>query len=192
VTDRTRDLPSLADLAHLVLGGLIRVWLLCCYRVTIRRATPHPRGAVLYACNHRSFLDPPMAGMWGPVPVCYFARASLWRNPVIGRVLDIFSGIPVDRDNPGASSMKGAIERLKAGKQVLVNAEAGGGRVALEVLDAGGRPLAGFSRSDCRALAGDGVRQPVRWRGGSRAPPAARSLRVLLRNARLYAIRLEE
>ncbi len=118
--ERIRNTPTAADIAHLVLGGLIKFWLLCCYRVTVRSAAPLPRGPVLFACNHRSFLDPPMAAIWSRVPVCYFARASLWKNPLIGKVLDIFSGIPVDRDNPGASSMKGAIERLKAGKQVLV------------------------------------------------------------------------
>jgi len=117
---RIRNTPTLADLAHIVLGWSIRYWLLICYRVTVRKPGPLSHGPVLYACNHRAFLDPPMAAIWGKVPVCYFARASLWKNPIIGRVLDIFSGIPVDRDNPGPSSMKGAIERLKAGKQVLV------------------------------------------------------------------------
>jgi len=120
VNPHPRNQPSAADLAHLFIGGLIRLWTLICYRVTVRSAAPLPWGPVLFACNHRSFLDPPMAGMWSRVPVFYFARASLWKNPLIGGVLDIFSGIPVDRDNPGASSMKGAIERLKAGKQVLV------------------------------------------------------------------------
>ncbi len=120
MTDRIRNTPTAADIAHLVLGGLIRLWLCWCYRVTVRSPAPLPRGPVLFACNHRSFLDPPMAAIWSRVPVCYFARANLWKNPLVGRVLDIFSGIPVDRDNPGASSMKGAIERLKAGKQVLV------------------------------------------------------------------------
>ncbi len=117
---RIRNNPTAADLAHLVLGGLIKFWLLCCYRVTVRTAGPLPLGPVLYASNHRAFLDPPMVAIWGRMPVCYFARADLWNMPIVGRVLDIFSGIPVDRANPGASSMKGAIERMKAGKQVLV------------------------------------------------------------------------
>lgn len=115
-----RNQPSLADLAHLCTTSLLRLWMRCCYRTTVRRAGPLPHGPVLYACNHRSFLDPMQAGMWSQVPVCYFARASLWKNPVIGTTLDVFSGIPVDRDNPGASSMKGAIARLRAGKPVLV------------------------------------------------------------------------
>jgi 1-acyl-sn-glycerol-3-phosphate acyltransferase len=115
-----RNLPGVADLFHLATSSLLRLWMIWGYRVTVRRTAPLPRGAVLYACNHRSFLDPMLAGMWSDVPVCYFARASLWKNPIIGKTLDIFSGIPVDRDNPGPSSMKGAIERLRAGKPVLV------------------------------------------------------------------------
>ena len=120
MSERLRNTPTLADLAHLILGGLIKLWLRCCYRASMRSAAPLPHGPVLYDSNHRAFLDPPMAAIWSPVPVCYFARANLWQMPLVGRVLDIFSGIPVDRENPGASSMKGAIERLKAGKQVLV------------------------------------------------------------------------
>lgn len=116
----SRNHPGLADLAHLFTTTLLRLWMRVCYRTTVRRAGPLPHGPVLYACNHRSFLDPMQAGMWSQVPVCYFARASLWKNPIIGTTLDIFSGIPVDRDSPGASSMKGAIERLRAGKPVLV------------------------------------------------------------------------
>lgn len=116
----SRNHPSLADLAHLFSTSLLRLWMRLGYRVTVRKAAPLPHGAVLYACNHRSFLDPLQAGMWSQVPVCYFARASLWKNPLFGATLDVFSGIPVDRDNPGASSMKGAIERLRAGKAVLV------------------------------------------------------------------------
>jgi hypothetical protein len=78
-----------------------------------------------------------------------------------------------------------------AGKRVLVNAGAAGGRVEVEVLDAAGKPIAGFARSDCRALSGAGVRQLVRWKGGERVPAQAKSLRVFLEDADLYAIRLE-
>ena len=78
-----------------------------------------------------------------------------------------------------------------AGKRVLVNAGAAGGRVEVEVLDAAGKPIAGFARGDCCALSSAGVRQPVRWKGGERVPAPAKSLRVFLEDADLYAIRLE-
>jgi hypothetical protein len=78
-----------------------------------------------------------------------------------------------------------------AGKRLTVNATAKGGAVEVEALDAAGKPIAGFARADCRPLSGDRVRQPARWRGGERLPTAARSLRVHLKNADLYALRIE-
>jgi 1-acyl-sn-glycerol-3-phosphate acyltransferase len=113
--------PFRSRLAQLVLGHLLlRPWLRFCFRAEARRAGPRIQGAVVYAANHRSFLDPPFVGAWSDVPVAYFARASLWKNPFFRLLLDLFSGIPVERENPGMSSMKGAIERLKSGVPVLV------------------------------------------------------------------------
>jgi hypothetical protein len=79
-----------------------------------------------------------------------------------------------------------------SGKRVRVNADAKRGRVEVEALDGSGKAVAGFGRSDFRALTGDGVRQAAAWKGGERLPAAARSLRVYVRNAELYAVRLGE
>jgi 1-acyl-sn-glycerol-3-phosphate acyltransferase len=99
-----------------VLRGLCRF----CFRARMRRQREDPPRPCVFACNHRSFLDPPLVGVWWSYPISYFARASLWKVPVIGRTLRIMYGIPVERDNPGLSSMKGAVERLRAGISVLV------------------------------------------------------------------------
>jgi 1-acyl-sn-glycerol-3-phosphate acyltransferase len=104
------------------LGGIIvlRPWWRLAFQVRVHRAGPRPVGPVLYAANHRSFADPPLATVWSPVPCAFFARASLWKIPPIKLFLDIFGGIPVERENPGASSMKGAVARLRDGWPVLV------------------------------------------------------------------------
>lgn len=111
-------------ITHLMqlLSGVILIapWLRLCHRTRVRRSRRLPPGAVLYAANHRSFIDPPLVAVWSGEPVAFFARASLWRVPPIRVLLDIFYGIPVERDNPGMSSMKGAVERLRAGIPVLV------------------------------------------------------------------------
>jgi 1-acyl-sn-glycerol-3-phosphate acyltransferase len=118
---RWRDMPTAADIVHLLIGCfLLRTWMFACARVTVRRASPQPSGPVVYACNHRSFLDPMLAGMWSREPIAYFARASLWENPLFRFILDTFHGIPVDRDNPGISSMKGAVDRLRASIPIMV------------------------------------------------------------------------
>lgn len=108
--------------AHLIqaLGVLIlRNWMRLGFRITVRRTAPLPQPCVL-ACNHRSFSDPPFVAMWSSQPVAFFARANLWRVPVLRQVLNLFYGIPVERDNPGISSMKGAVDRLRTGVSVLV------------------------------------------------------------------------
>lgn len=117
---RPRRLPTLPDLVHLAGGLALAWWLRLAYRLTVRRAAPPPAGAVLYACNHRSFLDPPLVGLCSREPLAYFARASLWRNPAIALFLDLFRGIAVERDRPLASSVAGAVERLRAGWPVLI------------------------------------------------------------------------
>lgn len=102
-------------------GVLVFRALVCfLYRCEIRRAGPLPPAPVLFAANHRSFLDPMLVGMWMPDPISYFAKAELWRIPVVGAALRLMKGIPVERENPGMSSMKGAIERLREQISVLI------------------------------------------------------------------------
>ena len=102
-------------------GVLIFRPLVCfLYRCEVRRAGPMPSAPVLLAANHRSFLDPMLVGMWMHDPISYFAKAELWRIPVVGLTLNLMKSIPVERANPGMSSMKGAIERLRQQLSVLV------------------------------------------------------------------------
>lgn len=90
------------------------------YRARMRYSRIRPPRPCVFACNHRSFFDPMIVGMSLTYPVAYFARADLWKIPIIGGTLRIMYGIPVDRENPGMSSMKGAVERLRQGISVLV------------------------------------------------------------------------
>ena len=99
---------------------LLRPLAMFLYRLDIRHAGPRPTGPVLFAANHRSFLDPMLVGMCLHDPISYFAKAELWRIPVVGMALRLMQSIPVERENPGMSSMMGAIERLRQGIGVLV------------------------------------------------------------------------
>jgi 1-acyl-sn-glycerol-3-phosphate acyltransferase len=101
----------------------LRPWVKFGLRGRVRRSRDLPDGPVVLACNHRSFFDPPMVGMCFRRPVAYFAKSSLWDSPAIALMLRTMFGIPVDRENPGLSSMKGAVDRLRHGISVLVFAE---------------------------------------------------------------------
>lgn len=111
----------LPNALQIVLGYvLLRPWLAFFLRGRVHRARSRPDGPCVLVCNHRSFADPPLVGMMMRRPIAYFARADLWDNPTIAFFLNAMFGIPVDRENPGLSSMKGAVERLRRGISVLV------------------------------------------------------------------------
>lgn len=59
-----------------------------------------------------------------------------------------------------------------AGDKLRVNAAAKGGQVRVGLIDAAGQEVAGYRLADCVPLAGEGVAQDVRWRGGSTLPRA--------------------
>jgi hypothetical protein len=54
-----------------------------------------------------------------------------------------------------------------AGDSLVVNADASSGSVQVEVLDAAGIPVPGFSKADADPITGDDVRHVVTWNGGS-------------------------
>jgi 1-acyl-sn-glycerol-3-phosphate acyltransferase len=111
----------LPNALQVLLGYVIlRPWLAFFLRGRVRRSRLMPDGPCVLACNHRSFADPPLVGMFMRRPIAYFARSNLWKSPIIAFFLNAMFGIPVDRDSPGLSSMKGAVERLRRGIAVLV------------------------------------------------------------------------
>jgi hypothetical protein len=81
-------------------------------------------------------------------------------------------------------------------REMTINAEASGGSVQVEVLNADGYRVRGFAREDALPITGDGLRLPVRWRGGSTSetktladlPAGSYCLRLFLQNADLYAV----
>jgi len=78
------------------------------------------------------------------------------------------------------------------GKRLLVNfASSAAGDVRVELQDATGKPLPGFSLDDCPPLFGDSLERQVTWKSGGDVSAAAGKpirLRFVLRDADLYAL----
>lgn len=110
------------EIVVFIVGAMvIRPGLTFLVRLKVRRARVLPRGqAYVIACNHRSFLDPPLAGILQYAPIAYFARADLWHSAFPRFFLNVVYGIPIERENPMLSSIRGAVEHLRAGIPVLV------------------------------------------------------------------------
>ena len=82
---------------------------------------------------------------------------------------------------------------FRGGGTLRVNADAGGGELVAELLDAETmEPIPGLSAAECEAIRGDHISVPIVWIG-SRQPPGEGTVRArfVLRNAELYAFWLE-
>ncbi len=77
-------------------------------------------GAVILACNHESFLDPPLVGSGLKRDINYLARENLFRFPVLGAILRSWNVVPVDREGGGAKGLKAILDRLLAGGAIIL------------------------------------------------------------------------
>ena len=74
-----------------------------------------------------------------------------------------------------------------------ISTSAGGG-ARVEIQEADGRPIAGYTESDCEEILGDTLDYTVRWKGGTGVGALADRpvrLRFILRDADLYSLRFE-
>jgi len=81
--------------------------------------------------------------------------------------------------------------------RLLVNADAGKGRVEAELVTPYGEPVEGFTRADCTGISSDGPDQEIRWSGGdprrlNESHRGGLCLKIYVRNAKLYSYSLME
>jgi 1-acyl-sn-glycerol-3-phosphate acyltransferase len=78
------------------------------------------QGPAILACNHASYLDPPLVGAGVKRGINYLARENLFRFPVLGWVLRRWQVVPVDREGGGARGLKAILDRLLAGGAIIL------------------------------------------------------------------------
>lgn len=106
-------------------------------------------GAVLLFANHDSHWDPLVIGVAARgQQLRALAKASLWKNPVVARVLDGMGQIPIERGRGDAGALSAAIDHLRQGAHIgvfpegtiskgeVMRALSGAGRLALAVPEA--------------------------------------------------------
>ena len=77
-------------------------------------------GAALVCANHQSYFDPLLIGVCCSRRMNYLARQSLFKIPLLGRLIAFFDAIPLDRDGGGLGGIKETLKRLKRGEMVLI------------------------------------------------------------------------
>lgn len=108
-------------------AALIRPQLMVLTRRDWRGGEHLPAGGVVVSTNHVSNLDPLTFGhfLWdnGRV-VRYLAKASVFRVPIVGRIIRACGQIPVDRGGgDAAGSFRAAVDAVRQGKCVAIYPE---------------------------------------------------------------------
>ena len=136
--------PLVYDLA----AGTLRVIFRTLFRARVYGIENVPReGALIVACNHVSYLDPP--GLcFCPRRISFMAKKELFEIPVLGPVIRAVGTYPVDRQGSARAAIKRSLAVLDDGGAVGIFPE-------------GTRNLTGDDRApDRRRAAGGVVRRP--------------------------------
>lgn len=77
-------------------------------------------GGCIVACNHESYLDPPLVGISAERTLFYLARKTLREWPVLGPILPALNVVPVDQDRPDMAALKTVIKHVRAGGGTII------------------------------------------------------------------------
>jgi 1-acyl-sn-glycerol-3-phosphate acyltransferase len=78
------------------------------------------RGPVIFASNHRSFIDPFIIGALTRRPVYYVAKRELFRHRLVGWWLSSLGAFPIDRGRSDEDAMDAARQILARGDAVVI------------------------------------------------------------------------
>jgi glycerol-3-phosphate dehydrogenase (NAD(P)+) len=79
-----------------------------------------PGGGVILAANHRSFLDPFVIGCCLGRPIYFMAKRELFRNPILGWLLNCLGAYPVRRGGADEESVQTSLALLERGAAVVI------------------------------------------------------------------------
>jgi cytidylate kinase len=74
----------------------------------------------IYACNHKSFSDPPLVGSTLPREVHFLAKEALFKNRLFSWLIRSYNAIPLRRRGFDRVAMSIALELLKSGRSILI------------------------------------------------------------------------
>lgn len=73
-------------------------------------------GPVILCCNHRSNYDPVMLGAVLTRPLCFMAKAELFKVPLLRGLIRLLGAFPVQRGRGDIDAIKTSLRVLKSGK----------------------------------------------------------------------------
>jgi glycerol-3-phosphate dehydrogenase (NAD(P)+) len=117
--ERTRR-RGVNSLVYWLLRGILKPSILLYFRLR-RLGTEHiPEGGVILASNHRSFLDPFAIGCCLGRPIYFVAKQELFKNPLLGWILNCLGAFPLKRGASDEESVDTSLALLERGQAVVI------------------------------------------------------------------------
>lgn len=108
--------------------GIVRILMKVVVRTkTVGKENVPKEGPFILAVNHKSNLDPVMAGITCPRPLKFMAKSELFKNKLFGGLIMKLGAFPVNRGTGDIGAIKAAFKIFKSGEGMLIFPE--GGRV---------------------------------------------------------------
>ncbi len=101
---------------------IVRFLFLFYYRISFEGKENVPKGtAVIFASNHRSYLDPVLVAMASPHPFNYIAKEPLFKNPIFGCFIRFMGAFPTsDSKKPSYDMLTEATKRLEKKRHLTI------------------------------------------------------------------------
>ena len=111
---------SLMHLPYKICYSIARAFLKLFFRLKIYGIEHFQPGAGILAANHTSYYDPPVLSTSCPEEVFFLAKASLFRVPLLGKLIRLLNARPVSGSSTDAATFKEIISLLQSGKKVIL------------------------------------------------------------------------
>lgn len=111
---------------------LVRIAFFFYYRISFEGRENIPKGtAVIFASNHRSYLDPVLVSMAAPHPFNFIAKEPLFRNPIFGNFIRFMGAFPTaNSKDPSYDMLTEATKRLEKRRHLTISRKAHATRTA--------------------------------------------------------------
>lgn len=104
-----------------IVRGAIYIWCKIYYRAKIIGLENIPKdGALIFAGNHRSYLDPPLIVATAKRDMRFIAKEELTKNGFLKFLIWTFEAILVKRDEKDVGPIKESLKTLKEGKCIAL------------------------------------------------------------------------
>lgn len=100
---------------------LVRVYFRIAYNLHYEGRKDIPKGeAVIYVANHRSYADPPLVGAGARGKLAFMAKEELFKNKLFAALIGALGAYPVARGKGDTGVIDTAVERLNAGRSMMI------------------------------------------------------------------------